>query len=320
MRCAILDDYQDVARSLADWSSIPELELTVFNDHVADRDAVAQALAPFELVVAMRERTPFDRPLLERLPALRLLVTTGKRNASIDLAACSERGVTVCGTAGWPGPAAELTWALIHALMRHIPDEVQDMRASARWQTRLGRSLHRATLGIVGMGTIGTHMAKVARAFDMNVLGYSRSFTAARASELGIACAGSLDALLATSDIITVHLALTTQTRGLIGVSQLARMKPDAYLVNTARGPIVDEVALIEALRARRIAGAALDVYDREPLPADHPLRTLPNALCTPHVGYVTRENYRVFFRDVVEDIKAWRAGAPLRVLTEASK
>jgi phosphoglycerate dehydrogenase-like enzyme len=316
LRCAVLDDYQHVAAACADWSALRgRVEVDFFHEPLGDELDAATALASYDILVAMRERTPFPRALIERLPTLKLLVTTAARNASIDVAAANERGIAVCGTRSHPGPAAELTWALILALARGLPTEIDAVR-SGGWQTGLGRSLHSATLGIVGVGKIGAQMALIARAFGMKVAGWSRSLTAERAAELGIAHVRGLDDLLQAVDIVTIHLALTPRTRGLIGARELALMSEDALLVNTSRGPIVDEAALIEALAARRIAGAALDVFDREPLPADHPLRTLPNVIATPHIGYVTRENYRVFYGDAIENIVAWLDGAPVRPIT----
>jgi len=314
-RCAILDDYQQVALSLADWSSLaPAVAVEPFADPVADRDALARRLEPFEIVVAMRERTPFDAALLARLPRLRLLVTTGMRNAAIDVAAATARGIVVCGTRGFPGAAAELTWALILALARHVPREAQAMREGG-WQTTVGRSLHGATLGVIGMGKVGAQVAAVGRAFGMDVVAWSRSLTDARAAEAGVRRAGSVDELLPQADVVSLHVALADGTRGMIDAPRLARMKPDALIVNTARGPVIDEAALVAALASGAIGGAALDVYDREPLPSGHALRSLPNVVLTPHVGYVTREQYRVFYGDAVEDIRAFVAGAPVRVL-----
>jgi phosphoglycerate dehydrogenase-like enzyme len=321
LRCAILDDYQHVALSMADWEGIGgHVEVTVFHDPIGERAPLAEALAPFAIVVAMRERTAFDRSLLESLPALRLLVTTGMRNAAIDLDAAAARGVTVCGTRGWPGTAAEHTWALILALARDIPRENAEFHAGGRWQSGIGRSLRGATLGIVGVGNVGSRVAAVGHAFEMNVLGWSRSLTPERARELGIGHAHTLAQLMADADFVSVHVTLSAATRGLIGAEALAAMKPTAYLVNTSRGPVVDEAALGDALRAGTIAGAAVDVFDREPLPADDPLRGLANLVATPHVGYVTRENYRVFYGDAVEDIRAWLDGRPERVLAAPAR
>ncbi|HEX2186070.1 MAG TPA: D-2-hydroxyacid dehydrogenase family protein [Chloroflexota bacterium] len=315
VRIAILDDYQGVALQMADWGTLPTgTEVQVFRDHLADEVAVAERLADFEVVVAMRERTPFPRRLLERLPKLRLLVTTGMRNASIDLAAATERGIVVCGTGGVGAATAELTWGLILALLRQIPREDAATRGGA-WQVSVGVGLHDKTLGVLGLGNLGSRVATVGRAFGMRVIAWSQNLTAARAAEVGATLVGK-DELLAQADILSIHLVLSERTRGLIGARELALMKPTAYLVNTSRGPIVDEAALIDALRRGAIAGAALDVFDVEPLPAGHPLRSLPNTVITPHLGYVTAETYRVFFGDAVEDIRSFLAGTPVRVLS----
>ena len=271
-RVAILDDYQGVARRMADWASLPAgTEVVVFTDHLSETGAVAARLADFDAVVAMRERTPFPRALLERLPRLKLLVTTGMRNASIDVGAAVERKVVVCGTAGLPYPTAELTWGLILALVRRIPVEDRATR-EGRWQVSVGLGLNGKTLGVIGLGGLGSRVAKVGRAFEMDVVAWSQNLTAARAAEVG-ATLVSKDELLARSDVVTIHLVLGDRTRGLLGARELSRMKPTAYLVNTSRGPIVDEAALVAALREGTIAGAGLDVYDEEPLPLDHPLR-----------------------------------------------
>jgi len=313
-RCAILDDYQNVALAMADWSVLgPEVEIAVFNRHIEDRGALVEALRDFDIIVAMRERTPFDAALLAALPRLRLLVTTGMRNASIDVAAAEKNGVIVCGTEGVAGSTAELAWALILALVRNIPAEVEDFRRGAAWQSRLSGDLAGRHLGIVGLGRLGARVARVGVAFGMEVAAWSRSLTDERASAEGATRAPTLDALLSTSDIVSVHVPLTPASRGLIGARELARMKPTAFLVNTSRGPIVEESALIEALSAGRLAGAALDVFDREPLPADHPLRRAERLIATPHIGYVTEATYRVFYGDAVADIVAWLKGKPVR-------
>ena len=313
-RVAILDDYQDVARRLADWKSLPA-EVVVFRDHLSDESKVAARLADFDVVVAMRERTPFPRSLFERLPRLRLLVTTGMRNASIDLRAAADRGVVVSGTAGLPSPTAELTWALILALVRHVPREDRATR-EGRWQETLGTTLKGRTLGVLGLGQLGSRVARVGKAFEMDVIAWSQNLTVERATAVGATLAGSRDELLARADIVTIHLVLSDRTRGLVGARELGLMRPTAYLVNTSRGPIVDEGALIATLRAGKIAGAGLDVYDEEPLPADHPLRRLPNTVITPHLGYVTEETYQIFYSQALEDIRAFLAGAPVRVLS----
>ncbi len=313
-RVAVLDDYQGVALRLADWASLPA-DVVVFRDHVSDEASVAARLADFDVVVAMRERTPFPRSLIARLPRLRLLVTTGMRNASIDLRAATERGVLVSGTGGLPSPTAELTWALILALVRHVPHEDRATR-DGRWQETLGTTLSGKTLGVLGLGQLGSRVARVGRAFEMEVLAWSQNLTAERAAAAGATLAGSKDELLARADVVTIHLVLGERTRGLLGARELALMRPSAYLVNTSRGPIVDERALIAALRAGAIAGAGLDVYDEEPLPPDHALRRLPNTVITPHLGYVTEETYRIFYSQALEDIRAFLAGSPVRVLS----
>ena len=313
MRIAVLDDYQGAALTSADWGSIPDGQVVPFADHIDDAAVLAERLRGFEVVVAMRERTPFPRSLLERLPDLRLLVTTGARNAAIDVAAARERGVTVCGTRGSGSPTAELTWGLIIALARHIPREDAATRAG-QWQTTLGIGLQGRTLGVIGLGNLGGQVARVGRAFGMDVIAWSQNLTADRAAEAG-ATLVTKDELLTRADFVTIHLVLSERTRALIGARELALMRLDAYLVNTSRGPIVEEAALIEALREHRIAGAALDVFDREPLPHDHPLLGLHNVVLTPHLGYVTAETYAIFYGDAVEDIRAWAAGSPLRVI-----
>jgi phosphoglycerate dehydrogenase-like enzyme len=313
-RVAILDDYQDIARRMADWGSLPAgTEVAVFADHLSNPGAVAARLADFDAVVAMRERTAFPRSLLERLPRLKLLVTTGMRNASIDVAAAVERGVTVCGTAGLPYPTAELTWGLILALARHIAVEDRATR-EGRWQVSCGVGLNGKTLGVIGLGGLGSRVARIGRAFEMDVIAWSQNLTAARAAEVGAALVDK-DELLARADVVSIHLVLGERTRGLLGARELARMKRTAYLINTSRGPIVDEAALVAALRQGTIAGAGLDVYDDEPLALDHPLRHLPNTVITPHLGYVTEETYRIFYGQALEDVKAWLAGQPVRVI-----
>ena len=315
-KVAVLDDYQRVALEMADWSSLPDgVEVDVFSDHLSDEDKVAGRLRPYDAVVAMRERTPFRRGLLERLPNLKLLVTTGMRNASIDVAAANDNGVTVCGTNGLPYPTAELTWGLILALVRKIPTENRATR-EGRWQVTMGEGLRGKTLGALGLGNLGSQVATIGVAFGMRVIAWSQNLTAERASQFGAELV-SKEELLRSSDILTIHTILSRRTRGLIGADELAMMKRSAYLVNTSRGPIVDEEALIAALRSGAIAGAGLDVFDVEPLPLDHPLRSLPNTVLTPHMGYVTSETYRIFYGDAVEDIRAFLVGAPVRVIGE---
>jgi phosphoglycerate dehydrogenase-like enzyme len=316
MRVAILDDYQGVALGLADWQSLhPGAQMQAFSDHLDDRDALARRLHAFECVVLMRERTPFPRALFEKLPNLRLLVTAGMRNASIDLAAATERGVQVCGTEMLGYPTAELTWGLILALIRHIPRDEQALR-QGRWQTTLGIVVRGKTLGVLGLGRLGTQVAAIGKAFGMNLIAWSQNLTAERAAAAGTRLV-SKEELFAAADVLTIHVVLSDRTRGLVGAADLARMKKTAYLVNTSRGPIVDEAALIAVLRERRIAGAALDVFEPEPLPAGHPLTALDNLLLTPHLGYVTEENYRLLYAHAVEDIRAFLDGKVLRPLNQ---
>ena len=316
LSCAVLDDYQDVARTLADWRPLEgKVDVQVFNEHFFDRDELARRLAGFDMAVAMRERTPFDAWLFDRLPRLKLLVTTGARNASIDLEAAGRHGVTVCGTGSAVGSTAELAWGLIVSLMRGIPQEVVRFREGGAWQTGVGRGVHGKSLGVIGLGNLGARVARVGLAFGMQVSGWSRSLTRDRCVELGVNHAGSLDALLAGSDVVSLHVTLNAQSRGMIGARELGLMRPRAILVNTSRGPIVDEAALVAALEGRPIGGARLALFDREPLPLDHPYRTLDNLVATPHLGYVTEESYRVYYGEAVEDIAAWLAGNPVRVL-----
>jgi phosphoglycerate dehydrogenase-like enzyme len=313
-RVALLDDYQGVALGMADWKSLPTgTEVVVFKDHLADEDALATRLADFDIVMALRERTPFPRTLLGRLPKLKLLITAGMRNASIDMKAAAERGVLVCGTSGLPYPTAELAWGLILSLARRIPAEDRATR-EGRWQTSLGLGLNGKTLGVIGLGTLGSRVARAGRAFEMEVLVWSQNLTAERAAAAD-AMLVAKDDLLARSDFVSIHLVLSERTRGLIGARELGLMKRSAYLVNTSRGPIVDEAALIRALGDGTIAGAGLDVFDEEPLPLDHPFRRLPNIVITPHLGYVTEETYRIFYGQAVEDIKAFLRDEPVRLL-----
>lgn len=317
LRCAILDDYQRVALSMADWSGI-EAKVTIdcFDDHVTDTDALVDRLADYDIIIAMRERTAFDAIRLERLPKLKLLVTTGMANASIDMAAAARLGITVAGTRGFVGSAAELTWALLMALARHIPAEVANFRAAQEpWQLSIGRDLRGLTLGIVGLGKLGQQVAGYGRVFGMNVVGWSRSNTPQKSAELGIGYAASLDELLPAADIVTLHLTLSAETADIIGRRELGLMKPGTILLNTSRGPLINEPALIEALESGHLGGAGLDVFDEEPLPANHAFRQLANVVATPHLGYVTEETYRIFYRDALEDIAAWIDGKPVRVL-----
>ncbi len=311
---AILDDYQDVALPMTDWSVLPaDVEVQVFKDHLKDQDALVERLKDFEIVMAMRERTPFPRSLFVRLPKLRLLTTTGMRNAAIDLQAAIDCGVVVCGTGGVVYPTAELTWGLILALLRQIHREDQATR-SGQWQISMGIGLQGKTLGVIGLGNLGSQVATVGKAFQMKVLAWSQNLTAERAAQFGVTLVNK-DELLSQADLVTIHLVLSQRTRGLLGARELGLMKPTAYLVNTSRGPIVDEQALVEALQKKAIAGAALDVFDEEPLPLDHLLRRLENTVITPHIGYVTAETYKIFFDQTVENIRAFLDGKPVRVI-----
>ncbi|MEU6642927.1 D-2-hydroxyacid dehydrogenase family protein [Saccharomonospora sp. NPDC046836] len=312
MRIAILDDYQNVALSLADWASLGA-EIEVFTEHIADRAELVRRLSGFEVVVAMRERTPFPADLLAELTDLKMLVSTGQRNASIDVAAASERGILVTYTGYLPHPTAEHTWALILAAMRNLPVEECSVREGG-WQRTIGRSLAGATLGIIGLGRLGSRVARIGQAFGMRTIAWSQNLTPEKAAEHDVTAVSKVD-LLRESDVVTIHLVLSRRTRGLIGAAELAAMRPQAWLVNTSRGPILQEAALLEALRERWIGGAALDVYDQEPPPADHPLRTMPNTVLTPHLGYVTRDVYEVFYGDAVANIAAYQAGEPIRVM-----
>ncbi|MBO1076159.1 D-2-hydroxyacid dehydrogenase family protein [Roseomonas marmotae] len=314
-RCVILDDYQQAALSSADWSGLQDrLRVEALHDHLP-REALAEAIGDAEVVVAMRERTPFDAAMLARLPALKLLVTTGMVNAAIDMPAAAARGITICGTPSVPNPTPELSWGLLLALARKIPQEHANLRAGGHWQNSLGFDLARKTIGIIGLGRIGQVMARYARAFDMSVLAWSPNLTQDRCEAAGARLAPSLDALLAEADVVTVHMVLAPSTRGLIGAREIGLMKPGALLVNTSRGPLVDAAALQAALRDGRIGGAALDVFEEEPLPADSPWRSLPNLVATPHLGYVTERNYRMYYRGAVEAIDGWLRGNPVRVL-----
>ena len=314
MKVAILDDYQGVASQMADWSQLPPgTELQFFQEHLADEDKLAERLKSFQVVMGMRERTPFPRSLLERLPELRLLITTGGRNASFDVAAATELGIVVCGTGGAGEGPTELTWGLIIGLLRQIPQEDQLTR-QGKWGATVGIGLKNKTIGLVGLGHIGSRVARVANAFDMNVIAWSQNLTAQRARE----CQATLvdkDTLFRDSDIVSIHVRLSDRTRGLVGARELGLMKPTAYLINISRGPIVDEAALIDALRRQAIAGAGIDTFDIEPVPSEHPILKLPNTVLTPHVGYVTEEGYRAFYSGVVEDIRAFASGEPIRVV-----
>ncbi|WP_426312673.1 D-2-hydroxyacid dehydrogenase family protein [Methylobacterium fujisawaense] len=314
--CLILDDYQQAALALADWTRLSDhVAVSAIAEHIPDADALVARIAQAEILVIMRERTPFPAALLERLPRLQLLVTSGMRNLAIDLAAARARNVVVCGTDSSPTPPTELTWALILGLARHVASEGRAMREGGPWQSTIGTDLAGATLGILGLGKIGTRVAQIGRSFGMRVIAWSPNLDEARAAAAGVERAASKEALLEASDVVTIHLVLGDRTRGLLGPAELRRMRRDAFLVNTSRAPIIDQDALVRALDEGWIAGAGLDVFETEPLPADSPFRRLPNVLALPHLGYVSRNNYRTFFTQAVEDIEAWLAGAPIRQL-----
>ncbi|RKN84207.1 D-2-hydroxyacid dehydrogenase family protein [Paenibacillus ginsengarvi] len=316
LNCAILDDYQQVAMRMADWAPLRDrLDIRSFQCHFESEDELAAAIGDCEIVVIMRERTPFRASLFAKLPKLRLLVTTGMRNQSVDLAAAGEYGVTVCGTSGGGRGPAELTWALILGLARHIVPENEALRHNGPWQSSIGGDLYGKRLGLLGLGRIGSQVAKVGEAFGMEVTAWSPNLTEQMAAESGVKLAASKEELLRTSDIVSIHLVLGERSRGLLGERELCLMKPTAYLINTSRAPIVDQAALLEALRDGRIAGAGLDVFETEPLPENDPFRTLPNVLATPHIGYVTQASYEAFYRDIVDDIRAYLDGEPVRVL-----
>jgi phosphoglycerate dehydrogenase-like enzyme len=310
---AVLDDYQGVALNMADWSALKDkAEITVFRDHLSDPGRVVERLRPFDVVCVMRERTPLPRLILEQLPNLKLICSTGSINASIDVAAAKEKGITVCGTRYTSHGAAEFTWALILAMVRNVAAESRSLRAG-HWQTSIGGDLEGKTIGLMGLGRLGSATAKVALAFGMKVIAWSQNLTREVAEDRGARLVSKED-VLREADILSIHLVLSRRTKGIVGAPEIALMKPTAYLVNTSRGPVVDEQALIDALKNRTIAGAALDVYDTEPLPELHPFRSLDNVLATPHVGYVTKRTYELFYRDTVENIAEWLIGKPVRV------
>jgi len=312
---AVLDDYQHVARALADWASLrPRAEAVFFHDYVADSDELIKRLQSFEVVVLMRERTGFPAAIIEQLPNLKLIATVGAWNAAIDMDSARSKGILVCGTeGGGPHGPSTLTWALVLAVTRNLFAEAASVRAGG-WQTGLGIELEGNTLGLLGLGTLGQAVARYGAAFGMRTIAWSQNLTADRARIAGVTRVEK-DELFRQSDVVSIHYKLSDRSRGLVGARELGLMKPTAYLVNTSRGPIVEENALLDALQARRIAGAALDVFDREPLPETHPYRFLPNVLATPHVGYVTEETYRRAYAQIVADIRAWLDGKPIRAL-----
>ena len=315
-RLALLDDYQGVALQMADWSRLAgAVQVEPIHEHIADIDRLAELLLPYDAVMLVRERTKFPRAMFQRLPALKLLVTAAMWNVAIDLDAATEHGVQVCGTRDWSFATAELALGLMIALVRHIPQEARAMR-EGRWQTTLGAGLHGKTLGLLGLGSLGGQMAGFGNMLGMEVLAWSQNLTRERAEAAGARLVDK-DALLAQSDIVSIHLKLSERTRGLVGARELGLMKPTAYLINTSRGPIVDEEALLRHLQEKRIAGAAIDVYGTEPLPPDHPMRQVENALLLPHLGYVVEQNYRLIYGDTLEDVEGFLQGKRLRALNE---
>lgn len=316
LRCAVLDDFQNVATEVADWSPLADdVEVVPFSAHFPDEDSLAAALADFDIVVTLRERVPFPASLIARLPRLRLLIASGMRNTVIDYAAAEAHGVTVCGTASTSTPPVELTWALLLGLARGLVEESNALRSGGPWQQTVGADLHGRRLGLLGLGKIGSRVARVGLAFGMHVTAWSQNLTKEYADEVGVHLAASKEDLLADSDFVSIHLALGDRTRGLLGPAEIALLKPTAYLINTSRAAIVDQDALLGALHEGRIAGAGVDVFDIEPLPADHPMRTAPRLLATPHLGYVSQANYATYYGQAVEDIQAYLAGSPVRRL-----
>ena len=316
LRIAILDDYQNVALKLADWSKLgSDVEIKVFSAAVrrTPEDTIRDCRG-FNVISMMRERTPFPRQVIEALPDLKLLITTGARNASIDMAACAERGIVVCGTSSFGNPTTGITFGLILELTRRIGWENARMKAGAPWQVTLGMDIEGKTLGVLGLGKLGGRAAGVGKAFGMNAIAWSQNLTPEKCKEAGVGYV-SKDDLFRNSDFVTIHLQLSPRTRSLVTAKELGLMKPTAYIVNTSRGPIIDEPALIAALREKRIAGAGLDVFDVEPLPVDHPFRSMDNVVLTPHLGYVSQQNYAGYFPDIVDDIRGWLDGKPVRVV-----
>jgi phosphoglycerate dehydrogenase-like enzyme len=316
-RCAILDDYQSVALNMADWTKVAgDLDVKVFSAPLGGAEEVARALKGFAIVCAMRERTPFPRQLIEALPDLRLLITTGMVNRAIDLDAAKARNVVVCGTPSVGNPTTGIAWGLILELTRKIGSENARLKSGALWQSVVGTDVEGLTLGVIGLGKLANRVAEVGKAFRMKVVAWSQNITPERAQAAGVEYAASKQDLLRVSDIVSIHIPLTPKSRGLIGAKELGLMKPSALLINTSRGPIVEEAALLAALRAKQIAGGGFDVYDVEPLPLDHPLRKLDNVVLTPHLGYASQQNYRAYFAGMVEDIRGFLDGKPVRVLT----
>ncbi|MBV7695993.1 D-2-hydroxyacid dehydrogenase family protein [Streptomyces sp. TRM70350] len=315
-RCAVLDDYQGVATTIADWTPLGDrVEVVTFPDHFPTEDELAAALADFDFAVTLRERVPFPASLLDRLPRLKLLVASGMRNSVIDYAAAQANDVTVCGTESSPTPPVELTWALILGLARGIVQENTALRTGGPWQSTVGADLHGRRLGLLGLGKIGSRVARIGLAFGMEVTAWSQNLTKERTDDLGVHLSPTKEDLLTASDFVSVHLALSDRTRSLLGPAELSLLKPTAYLINTSRAAIINQEALLAALHEGRIAGAAVDVFDTEPLPTDHPLRTAPRLLATPHLGYVSRANYERYYGQAIENIQAYLNGTPIRLL-----
>jgi phosphoglycerate dehydrogenase-like enzyme len=315
VRAAVLDDYQNVGLTFADWSPITrDVEVKVFDKPFANQAEVIKALQGFAIIVGMRERTPFPRKVIEALPDLKLLITTGARNNSFDVKACSERGITVCGTGVVGSPTTGIAFGLMLELTRRVGFENARLKAGAPWQVTIGRDLEGLTLGILGLGKLGQRSATVGKAFGMKTIAWSQNLTPEKAQAGGAELVTKED-LFRSADVVTIHLILSDRSRGLVGAKELGLMKKTSYLVNTSRGPIVDEKALIATLQSKSIAGAGLDVFDVEPLPLDHPFRKMDNVVITPHLGYVSEQNYRKYFPDIVEDIRAWLEGKPVRVV-----
>ncbi|WP_338708656.1 MULTISPECIES: D-2-hydroxyacid dehydrogenase family protein [Paenibacillus] len=316
LRCAVLDDYQNVALTSADWGPLmDQVEIQTFNNYMGSEEKVIQELQDFDIVVLMRERTPFPEKVISQLPNLKLLITSGMRNASIDLKAAEKNGIIVCGTEGSSNPPTELTWALILGLSRQLVTENNALRSNRNWQSTVGLDLHGRTLGLLGLGKIGTRMAEIAQAFGMNVMAWSENLTREKTEKHGVIWCETKEQLLAQSDIVSIHLVLSDRTRNLIGQAEFQQMKSSALLINTSRAGIVDQEAMVEALQRGVIAGAGLDVYEQEPLPVNHVMRTLPNVLATPHLGYVTRGNYEIYYNHTVENIEMFLKGTPIRQL-----
>jgi len=318
-RLAILDDYQGAVLGRGPWDRLPGLDKTAFQDTITDQDGLAARLLPFDGILAMRERTPLNRALIERLPHLKLLMTTGERNRGIDAAACAERGITFCGTSSTGAPTVDITWGLILGLMRGLPEQQDNLRAG-NWQQmlstgHLGRAVEGKILGVVGLGKLGVRVARVAQAFGMKVIAWSQNLTAEAAADVGATRVEKAE-LFAQADVVSLHLILSDRSRGIVGAAEIAAMKPSAIIVNTSRGPLIDQPALLAALHAGRIAGAGIDVFEHEPLPPGDPILAAPRTMLLPHLGYVSEENYAAYFHGAVEAIEAWQTGAPIRVIT----